>query len=171
DRSASGAGVDHGVRARPVHRVLRDRRLHEVEADCRWNRSGHQEPRRAHHASADGVSAPDSAARSGRSARGFRNQERGRDVHVDMLWLLTLPFRIVFGLLFGLLALPFALLSVPFALLALPFLLLGAILKIIFKLLLLPFVLVAVMLAVVVALFAGSIALLVHLLPIALVAL
>ena len=34
-----------------------------------------------------------------------------------MLWLLTLPFRIFFGLLFGLLLLPFTLLFLPFLLL------------------------------------------------------
>ena len=43
-----------------------------------------------------------------------------------MLWLLTLPFRLFFGIVFGLLALPFALLAIPFALLLLPFLLLLA---------------------------------------------
>jgi len=55
-----------------------------------------------------------------------------------MLWLLFLPFTIVFGVLFGLAALPFALIALPFVLIFwLPFL----ILKFVFRLVLLPFVL------------------------------
>ena len=42
-----------------------------------------------------------------------------------MLWLLTLPFRILFGVMLAIVALPFAILALPFAiplaLLALPF--------------------------------------------------
>ena len=43
-----------------------------------------------------------------------------------MIWLLLLPFRLLFGIVFGLLALPFVILLLPFALLLwLPFALLG----------------------------------------------
>lgn len=62
-----------------------------------------------------------------------------------MFHLLTLPFRIVFGVLFGLLALPFALLALPFALLFavvwLPFLFLRLAIKAAVGLLVLPIVL------------------------------
>ena len=58
-----------------------------------------------------------------------------------MFWLLTLPFRIAFGLLFALIALPFALLALPFALLALPFLLLRLVIKTAVALVVLPLVL------------------------------
>ena len=62
-----------------------------------------------------------------------------------MFHLLTLPFRIVFGLFFGLLALPFALLFLPFALIGavlfLPFLLLRFVLKAAVGLVVLPVVL------------------------------
>jgi hypothetical protein len=60
-----------------------------------------------------------------------------------MISLLTLPFRLVFGILFGLIALPFALLALPLALLYLPFLVLRVLVKAIVGLVLLPFVLVA----------------------------
>jgi len=57
-----------------------------------------------------------------------------------MLWLLFLPFTIVFSILAGLVALPFALLALPFVLVFwLPF----AILKFVFRLVLLPIVLLA----------------------------
>ena len=46
-----------------------------------------------------------------------RNSWRPPAVSPDMVHLLTLPFRIVFGLLFGILLLPFALLAFPFLLL------------------------------------------------------
>ena len=68
-----------------------------------------------------------------------------------MVSLLTLPFRLVFGILFGLIALPFALLALPLALLYLPFLLLRVLLKGIVGLVLLPFVLVAAVIAAFVA--------------------
>jgi hypothetical protein len=57
-----------------------------------------------------------------------------------MFYLLTLPFRIVFGALCLLLALPFVLLALPFALLALPFLLLRLVFKAVFALVMLPIV-------------------------------
>ena len=60
-----------------------------------------------------------------------------------MIYLLTLPFRLVFGIICSLLALPFALLALPLALLYLPFLLLRVLLKGIVGLVLLPFMLVA----------------------------
>jgi type III secretory pathway component EscS len=87
-----------------------------------------------------------------------------------MFWLVTLPFRIVFGLIFGLLALPFALLAIPFALLFLPFLLLRFAMKAIFAVLFLPLALVIGVAAVIglfVALVGVAVALLVPLLPFA----
>jgi len=69
-----------------------------------------------------------------------------------LLWfLLTLPFRLAFGLLFGVLLLPFALLF-------LPFLLLRVVLKSLVLLVALPFVLLAVGAAIVVALIAVKVA-------------
>ena len=81
-----------------------------------------------------------------------------------MLFLLTLPFRIVFGLFFGLLFLPFTLLF-------LPFLLLRIIIKSAVMLIVLPFVLLAVGGALLVAMLAVGLALMVPLLPFAFVAL
>jgi hypothetical protein len=84
-----------------------------------------------------------------------------------MISLLTLPFRLVFGILFGLLALPFALLAIPLALLYLPFLLLRLAFKALVGLVLLPFVLIG---TVIVALVAVSLGVLVPLvLPLAFV--
>jgi hypothetical protein len=71
-----------------------------------------------------------------------------------MISVLTLPFRLVFGILFGLIALPFALLAIPLALLYLPFLLLRLVVKALVGLVLLPFVLVAAVIAGFVALVA-----------------
>jgi len=68
-----------------------------------------------------------------------------RSVYDGMFSLLTLPFRIVFGLFFGLLALPFALIGLPFALLFgllfLPFLLLRFVIRAAVGLVVLPIVL------------------------------
>ena len=67
DWHAPGARRQHGIRAGAVHRLLRRRRVHEDEEDSRWDRRGGQEPRRAHHAPADGLPGPDRAARAGGS--------------------------------------------------------------------------------------------------------
>ena len=88
-----------------------------------------------------------------------------------MIWLITLPFRIVFGLFFGLLALPFALLAIPFALLFLPFLLLRVLIKTAMLALVLPFVLIVTFAATAFAFFAVGMALFAPLLPFAIVAL
>ena len=87
-----------------------------------------------------------------------------------MFHLLTLPFRLFFGLVFGLLALPFALLAIPFALLFLPFLLIRLLIKTTVFLIVLPVALLVGALALVATLFAFSLAMLVPLLPIAFVA-
>ena len=81
-----------------------------------------------------------------------------------MFFLLTLPFRIVFGLFFGLLFLPFSLLF-------LPFLLLRIIIKSAVMLIVLPFVLLAAGVALLVAMLAVGLALMIPLLPFAFVAL
>jgi hypothetical protein len=60
-----------------------------------------------------------------------------------MFEILTLPFRLVFGIFCSLLALPFALLAIPFALLYLPFLFLRFLVKAVVALVMLPFVLFA----------------------------
>jgi len=78
-----------------------------------------------------------------------------------MVSLLTLPFRLVFGILFGLIALPFALLAIPLALLYLPFLLLRFLVNAMVGLVLLPFVLVAAIIAGFVALVAIALGVLV----------
>jgi hypothetical protein len=88
-----------------------------------------------------------------------------------VFYLLTLPFRIVFGLLIGLVALPFAVLALPFALLLLPFLLLRVLIKTAVLVVVLPIVLLAAGAAVVLAFFAVSFAVLIPLIPIAFVAL
>jgi hypothetical protein len=82
-----------------------------------------------------------------------------------VLWLLTLPFRIFFGLLFGLLLLPFTLLF-------LPFLLLRAVIKLTFLLVLAPIIAIVGVGALLLAAFAIFFALLLPLLlPFALVGL
>lgn len=75
-----------------------------------------------------------------------------------MLDLLTLPFRLFFGIVFGLLALPFALLAIPFALLFLPFLLLRVFIKTAVALVMLPVVLLAVVIGIGATLFAVALA-------------
>lgn len=81
-----------------------------------------------------------------------------------MLWLLTLPFRIFFGVLFGLVLLPFTLLF-------LPFLLLRAVIKLTFLLVLAPLIAIVTVGALLVAGFAVFLVLLLPLLPFALVGL
>ncbi|MGH9806291.1 MAG: hypothetical protein ACRD9W_03365 [Terriglobia bacterium] len=81
-----------------------------------------------------------------------------------MFYLLTLPFRIAFGLLFGVLVLPFALLF-------LPFLLLRVLIKSVVLLVALPFVLLAVGAALLAAFVAVTFAVMIPLLPFAFVAL
>jgi hypothetical protein len=81
-----------------------------------------------------------------------------------MFFLLTLPFRIVFGLLFGLLLIPFALLMIPF-------LLLRVLIKSIVLLVALPFVLLAVVAAVLVACVGVLFVVMIPLLPFAFLAL
>src|SRR5262249_1900068 len=79
-----------------------------------------------------------------------------------MIWLLLLPFRLLFGVVFALLALPFVILLLPFALLLwLPFAILRFMLKLAFGVLVLPIVAIAMIVGVVV----GGIALLVLLIP------
>lgn len=91
-----------------------------------------------------------------------------------MVYLLTLPFRIVFGLFVGLLALPFALLLLPFALvgsiLLLPFLLIRFFVRAAVGLVVLPFVLLIGALVCGALLFAAALAVLVPLSPLLLVA-
>jgi hypothetical protein len=77
-----------------------------------------------------------------------------------MFFLLTLPFRIAFGLLL-----------IPFALLVLPFLLLRVVIKTVVLLVALPFVLLAVAAAVLVAFVAVFMVLTIPMLPFAFVAL
>ena len=80
-----------------------------------------------------------------------------------MFFLLTLPFRIAFGLFFGLLLLPFALLF-------LPFLLLRFVIKTAVMLVVLPVVLVAVAGAMLVALLGIGLVVAIPLLPFAFIA-
>ena len=84
-----------------------------------------------------------------------------------MFYLLTLPFRILFGLLL----LPFALLAIPFALLLLPFLILRFVIKAAVAVVLLPLVLFIAAIVCVALAVAFSLALLAPLLPFALAAL
>jgi hypothetical protein len=81
-----------------------------------------------------------------------------------VVWLLTLPFRIFFGVLFGLLLLPFALLF-------LPFLLLRALIKLSLLLVLAPIIAIVTVGALLFAGFALFFVLLLPLLPFALVGL
>jgi len=81
-----------------------------------------------------------------------------------VLWLLTLPFRIFFGLLFGLLLLPFTLLF-------LPFLLLRAVFKLALLAFLAPLIALVTVGVLLVAGFALVFALLLPLLPFAFVGL
>ena len=92
-----------------------------------------------------------------------------------MFHLLTLPFRIVFGVFFGLLALPFALLALPFALIGLvlflPFLLFRFVLRAALGLIVLPIVLLVAGLAFAALFFAAALAILIPLSPFLLIAL
>jgi hypothetical protein len=81
-----------------------------------------------------------------------------------MFYLLTLPFRIVFGLLCGVLLLPFVLLF-------LPFLLLRVLLKALVMLVALPFVLLAVGAALLVAFVGVLLVVMIPLLPFAFIGL
>jgi hypothetical protein len=88
-----------------------------------------------------------------------------------VLWLLLLPFRLLFGVVFGLLALPFVLLFLPFALvLWLPFAILRFTLKLAMLVVVLPIVAIAVIGAMLVAGVAVFAAVLLPLVPVALVA-
>jgi len=88
-----------------------------------------------------------------------------------MLWLLLLPFRLLLGVVFGLLALPFVLLLLPFALLLwLPFVILRFTLKIALLAIVLPVVAIAVLGALLIAGMAVFAAVFVPLLPVALLA-
>jgi hypothetical protein len=84
-----------------------------------------------------------------------------------MVYLLTLPFRILFGLLL----LPFALLALPFAVLLLPFLILRFVVKAAVALVVLPFVLLIGAIVCVALAIAFSLAILAPLLPFAIIAL
>ena len=83
-----------------------------------------------------------------------------------MVYLLTLPFRILFGLVL----LPFALLALPFALLLLPFLILRFVVKAAVALVVLPFVLFVGVIVCVALAIAFSLAILAPLLPFAMLA-
>jgi hypothetical protein len=88
-----------------------------------------------------------------------------------MVWLLLLPFRLLFGIVFGLLALPFVILFLPFALLLwLPFALLGLTFRVLTALIIVPFVAVAVLLGVLIGGVALVGALLIPLVPLLFVA-
>jgi hypothetical protein len=79
-----------------------------------------------------------------------------------MIWLLLLPFRLLFGVVFGLVALPFVILLLPFALLLwLPFAILRFTLKLALGILVLPIVAIAMILGLLV----GGVALLLPLIP------
>jgi hypothetical protein len=86
-----------------------------------------------------------------------------------MLWLVLLPFRLLFAVVFGILALPFALVLLPFALLLwLPFLLLKFTLRVAAALLLVPLLVLGGVIGLLVAGIA-AVAMMVPLLPIAIV--
>jgi hypothetical protein len=88
-----------------------------------------------------------------------------------VLWLLLLPFRLLFGVVFGLLALPFVLLLLPVALvLWIPFMILRFTLKLAVMAVVLPIVAIAVIGATLLAGVALFAAVVVPLLPLALVA-
>jgi hypothetical protein len=81
---------------------------------------------------------------------------------IHMFWLLTLPFRLFFGLVFGLLLLPFAILLIPFILLRVA-------VKAVVLLIALPFALLAVGFGLLLAGLAVVSVLMIPLLPIAFV--
>jgi hypothetical protein len=88
-----------------------------------------------------------------------------------MVWLLLLPFRLLFGLVFGLLALPFVILFLPFALLFwLPFMLLRFTFRVLTALIIVPFVAVAVLVGLLVGGIAVVGAILLPLIPLLFVA-
>jgi hypothetical protein len=86
-----------------------------------------------------------------------------------MFHLLTLPFRIVFGVFFGLLALPFALLALPFALIGLvlflPFLLFRFLFRAALAMIVLPILLLVGAVVCAALLFAAGVAILLPLSP------
>ena len=87
-----------------------------------------------------------------------------------MLWLVLLPFRLLFAIVFGLLVLPFALVLLPFALLLwIPFLLVKFTVRLALGLLLIPLMLVGGVLGVVLFGVAAAVAM-VPLLPLAFLA-
>src|SRR2546430_712115 len=166
-RRRAGPSVQHGFRARAVHRVLRHRRLYETETDGR-QLLGREEPRRNRQPPADGLPAAGCSPWQRRPVERSRNRNTltRRLVDRDMVYLLTLPFRILFGLVL----LPFALLALPFALLLLPFLILRFVVKAAVALVVLPFVLFIGVIVCVALAIAFSLAILVPLLPFALLA-
>jgi hypothetical protein len=84
-----------------------------------------------------------------------------------MIWLLLLPFRLVFGIVAGLVVLPVVLILLPFALLLwLPF----AMLRLVAGLVVLPIVLVALVLGLVAAGAGMALAVVVPLLPVVVIA-
>jgi hypothetical protein len=83
-----------------------------------------------------------------------------------MIWLLLLPFRLLFGVVFGLVALPFVLLFLPIALLIwLPFAILRFTLKVVFGLILLPVIAVVMLVGLLVGGMAVAAAVLIPLIP------
>ena len=89
-----------------------------------------------------------------------------------MIWLLLLPFRLVFGIVAGLVVLPVVLILLPFALLLwLPFAMLRMALRLVAGLVVLPIVLVALVLGLVAAGAGMALAVVVPLLPVVVIAL
>ena len=86
-----------------------------------------------------------------------------------MFFLLTLPFRIFFGIVAAIIVLPLALLALPFALLLIPFLLVRLVLKA--AVLVLPFVALAAVFALGLGLFVVLCVMLAPLLPFAVIGL
>ena len=83
-----------------------------------------------------------------------------------MIWLLLLPFRLLFGVVFGLVALPFVLLFLPIALLLwLPFAILRFTIKVVFGLILLPIVAVVMLAGLLVGGIAVAAAILIPVIP------
>ncbi len=83
-----------------------------------------------------------------------------------MIWLLLLPFRLLFGVVFGLVALPFILLLLPFALLLwLPFAILRLTLKLAVGIVVLPILAIVMLLGLLVGGVAVAAAVLVPLIP------
>src|SRR5215469_7927159 len=118
---------------------------------------------------------PPISSKARRSSPQSENSAICNSVQVGMFHLLTLPFRIVFGVFFGLLALPFALLALPFALffglLFLPFMLLRLAIRAAIGLLVLPILLLVGVVVCVALLVAAGLAILVPLSPLLMIAL